>query len=113
MQCKSYSHFFSKKFQHICISLDVNFNESLTNDIVSFEQLGPDVSFELLHVHEEETTEYELYLHGIKNSIKFHTGKRIPFQERQLCQNGYCLPAEIGSTLKGKNLLPRGAYSFL
>ena len=41
MHCKSYSHFFSKKFQHICISLDVNFNESLANDIVSFEQLGP------------------------------------------------------------------------
>ena len=38
----SYSHFFSKKFQNICVSLDVNFNESLTNDIVSFEQLGPD-----------------------------------------------------------------------
>ena len=38
---KSYSHFFSKKFQHICVSLDVNFNESLTNDIISFEQLGP------------------------------------------------------------------------
>ena len=37
----SYSHFFSKKFQHICVSLDVNFNESLTNDVVSFEQLGP------------------------------------------------------------------------
>ena len=33
--------FFSKKFQHICVSLDVNFNESLTNDIVSFEQPGP------------------------------------------------------------------------
>ena len=42
--CKSYSHFFSKKFQHICVSLDGNFNESLTNDIVSFEQLGPDIS---------------------------------------------------------------------
>ena len=41
MHCKSYSHFFSKKFQHICVSLDVNFNESLTNDVVSFEQLGP------------------------------------------------------------------------
>ena len=27
--------FFSKQFQHICISLDVNFNESLTNDVVS------------------------------------------------------------------------------
>ena len=33
--------FFQQKFQHICISLHVNFNESLTNDIVSFEQLGP------------------------------------------------------------------------
>ena len=33
--------FFSKKFQHICVSLNVNFNESLTNDIVSFERLGP------------------------------------------------------------------------
>ena len=40
--CKSYSHFFIKKFQHICVSLDVNFNEALTNDVVSFEQLGPD-----------------------------------------------------------------------
>ena len=42
MQCKSYSHFFSKKFHHICVSLIVNFNESLTNDVVSFEQVGPD-----------------------------------------------------------------------
>ena len=33
--------FFSKKFPHICVSLDVNFNKSLTNDIVSFEQMGP------------------------------------------------------------------------
>ena len=41
----SYSHFFSKKFQHICVSLDVNFNEALTNDVVSFEQLGPDCPF--------------------------------------------------------------------
>ena len=40
---QSYSHFFSKKFQRICVSPDVNFNESLTNDVVSFEQLGPDV----------------------------------------------------------------------
>ena len=41
MHCKSYSHFFSKKFQRICVSPDVNLNESLTNDVVSFEQLGP------------------------------------------------------------------------
>ena len=40
--------FFSKKFQHICVSLDVKFNESLTNDIVSFEQLGPDILLNIL-----------------------------------------------------------------
>ena len=34
--------FFSKILQHICVSLDANFNESLTNDVVSFEQLGPE-----------------------------------------------------------------------
>ena len=46
------THIFSaKKFQHICISLDVNFNESLTNDVVSFEQLGPDI----LHTHYRHT----------------------------------------------------------
>ena len=28
----------------MCVSLDVNINESLTNDIVSFEQLGPVVA---------------------------------------------------------------------
>ena len=43
--CKASHIFFSKKFQHICVSLNVNFNESLTNDIVSFEQLGPEVFF--------------------------------------------------------------------
>ena len=37
--------FFSKKIQHIRVSLDVNFNESLTNDVVSFEQLGPEFEF--------------------------------------------------------------------
>ena len=38
---KLLTFFSAKKFQHICISLDENFNESLTNDVVSFEQLGP------------------------------------------------------------------------
>ena len=40
--------FFQQKIQHICVSLHVNFNESLTNDIVSFEQLGPVLFRELL-----------------------------------------------------------------
>ena len=40
---KNVSSFKSKKFQQICVSRDVNFNESLTNDVVSFKQLGPGV----------------------------------------------------------------------
>ena len=36
------THIFSEKISAYCVSLDVNFNESLTKDIVSFEQLGPD-----------------------------------------------------------------------
>ena len=33
--------FFQQKYQHICIFNDQSFNDTLTNDIVSFEQLGP------------------------------------------------------------------------
>ena len=33
--------FFQQKISHICVTLDANFNESLTNDIFSFEQLHP------------------------------------------------------------------------
>ena len=32
-----------KTNQHICVSPGVNFNESLTNDVVSFEQVGPEI----------------------------------------------------------------------
>ena len=42
--------FFSKNLQHICESLYVNFNKSLTNDVVSFEQLGPDNYFSYFSV---------------------------------------------------------------
>ena len=39
--CKSYSHFFSKNISVYAIFNDQSFNDTLTNDIVSFEQLGP------------------------------------------------------------------------
>ena len=39
---KSYSHFFSKNISIYAIFNDQSFNNTLTNDIVSFEQLGPD-----------------------------------------------------------------------
>ena len=57
--------FFSKKIQHICVSLDINFNESLTNDIVSFEQLGPEkynVDTPLLFRAMNRVSEIGLYL---------------------------------------------------
>ena len=38
------SHFFSKNIGIYAIFNDQSFNNSLTNDIVSFEQLGPVVS---------------------------------------------------------------------
>ena len=54
--------FFSKKFQHICVSLDVNFNESLTNDVVSFEQLGPDYYHLACWEKNQQTTFWNLFL---------------------------------------------------
>ena len=57
------THIFSaKKIQHICISLDVNFNKSLTNDIVSFEQLGPGWYF--AHVQAEQNLDILCILKG-------------------------------------------------
>ena len=37
----SYSHFFSKNSTLFAIFNDQSFNDTLTNDIVSFEQLDP------------------------------------------------------------------------
>ena len=42
--CKFYHHiFFSKNTSIYAIFNDQSYNDTLTNDIVSFEQLGPDV----------------------------------------------------------------------
>ena len=42
-KCKSYSHFSAKIIAYnYAISNDKSFKDTLTNDIVSFEQLGPD-----------------------------------------------------------------------
>ena len=41
---KSYSHFFSKYISIFAIFNDQSFNNTLTNDIVSFEQLSPVLS---------------------------------------------------------------------
>ena len=40
-KCKNYSHCFSKNIRVYSIFDDQRFNDTLTNDTVSFEQLGP------------------------------------------------------------------------
>ena len=40
-KCKSYSHFFSKNISVYAIFNDQSLNDTITNDIVSFEQLIP------------------------------------------------------------------------
>ena len=47
---KSYSHFFSKSISLYAIFNDQSFNNMLTNDIVSFQQLGPGCSLGCLTV---------------------------------------------------------------
>ena len=42
---KRYSHFFCKNISVYAIFNDQSFNDTLTNNIVSFEQLGPDKYF--------------------------------------------------------------------
>ena len=41
-KCKSYSHFLSKNISIYAIFNDQSFIDTLTNNIISFEQLGPD-----------------------------------------------------------------------
>ena len=40
MHCKSFSHFFNKTFWHISDINTWSFNETLINEVVSFEQLA-------------------------------------------------------------------------
>ena len=42
-KCKSYSHFAAKILSVYAIFNDQSFKDLLTNDIVSFEQLGPEL----------------------------------------------------------------------
>ena len=59
---------FCKKFQHICVSLDVNFNELLINEVVSFEQLGPD-----FFIHKQMVRQSRLRLKRWNGSLKKST----------------------------------------
>ena len=55
LHCKSFTHFFNKKYWHIWNISVWNFNVSLTNDVVSFEQPGPELqSLKQAYDHENK-----------------------------------------------------------
>ena len=47
--CKSYSHFFSRNIIVYAIFNNQSFNDTLTNNIFSFEQLGPGLCSPFIH----------------------------------------------------------------
>ena len=49
-KCKSYSHFFSKNISVYAIFNEQSFNYTFTNNIISFEQRGPDIQHFLLSI---------------------------------------------------------------
>ena len=49
--CKSFTHFFNKKYWHIWDINCWNFNVTLTNNIVSFEQPGPGLSYPVIIIN--------------------------------------------------------------
>ena len=105
MHCKSYSHFCSKKYQNICVSLDVNFNESLTNDIVSFEQLGLDGRSHCKHLGKVllMSTHNIHFCEEIRkklSSYPFLSGAMLPFLKNALWGPIRAVPFEKG----GKSL---------
>ena len=53
-KCKSYSQFFRKNISICSIFNDQCFNDTLTNDIVSFEQLGPELLMILVLKFEQD-----------------------------------------------------------
>ena len=64
--CKSYSHFFSKNISVYVIVNVQSFNDTLTNDIVNFEKLGPGLFMHLsFHVQLPTCIIHEQKLHFI------------------------------------------------
>ena len=60
-KCKSYSHFFSKNISIYAIFNDQSFNDTLTNNIVSFWRTGP----RWLRGHNERLYTMKLYSHKL------------------------------------------------
>ena len=72
-KCKSYSHFFSKNISIYAIFDDQSLNNTLTNDIVSFEQLGPDDILFFIFTENK--------LNHFTNGFQIMEGTRTPYEK--------------------------------
>ena len=90
-----------KKFQHICVSLHVNFNDSLTNGVVSFEQLGPELYWLILDLKLHQALGYQ----PIHSQMKVITS-RMQQEKKLISLKGLfvCVP---GQTFKMQLMLSR------
>ena len=71
-KCKSYSHFFGKNISIYAIFNDQSFNDTLTNDMVSFEQMGPGLKVNAIKSRTMFLFCKNALVCFILNLIKFH-----------------------------------------
>ena len=79
LHCKSFSHFFNKKYWHISDINVWNFNETLTNVIVSFEQSGPDLSLKSNGVTLQKSCLMKFYGEIENSAQKYHQKYILPW----------------------------------
>ena len=80
--CKSYSHFFSKNISVYGIFNDQSLNDTLTYDIFSFEQLGPDLKASKANVYTFKGDKCDLkvyasFLDGIYPPLRNHAYSNV------------------------------------
>ena len=87
-KCKSSSHFFSAKILYDIFN-DQNFNDSLTNCIVNFQQLGPDctnaqadINLRRVYIFEGTSSDVGAQLGIHRNYPKFWDTLSMPSQTR-------------------------------
>ena len=104
----SYSHFFSKNISIYAIFNDQSFNDTLTNDIVSFEQLGPDCFIQIFDTKSQiewETVQIQIlqsdyfgYCMHLLEFLPFYTGEIIFVTYYLLC----CTPGLFSTEVVSK-----------
>ena len=105
LHCKSFSHFFNKKYWCIWDINIWNFNEMLINNIVSSEQSGP-----FLIKNEHLFTIYKILINVCRHTFQFFCLSRETTFMIPCCFLGRWNSSKKGSTLK--RIALKGANSF-